>query len=323
MSFSTKVKDDLTRVMSTKACCRQAEFVAFFLINGNIRISADNKLAAYMQTEHSASVRKMFTLARDFDLSKEISVYRRPRLNKNQVFTLNIPAQKKLKEFLRSLGLLNENGVLQLGFPKNLGQDFLKATCCYRAYLRGAFLASGSISEPEKSSYHLEFNCLEPAQADLLVELMAEFDLIGRISRRKGMEIVYLKGAEEISQLLNIMGSHRSMLEFESLRVTKEVRNQANRQRNCDTANINKVVNAGIRQVEDINYIASTIGFEKLPRNLRLAAELRLEYPDYSLADLSEISSLGRSALNHRLRRLSQIAQNIRDFGEKEWNRQE
>lgn len=320
MSFSTQVKDDLTRVISSKPCCRRAEFIAFFLINGNIRIGNGRRLSFFMQTEHSASVRKMFTLARDFALEREITVHRRTQLHKNQVFTLNVPPQERLTAFLHQLGMVDDRGCLRLVFPEQIREQILGAACCRRAYLRGAFLASGSISEPE-GSYHLEFSSLEHPQADLLVELLADFGLNGKIVRRKDLEIVYLKGAEEISQLLNIMASHRSLLEFESIRVTKEVRNQVNRQRNCDTANINKVVNAGMRQVRDINYINSTIGLSQLPRNLRIAAELRLDYPDYSLADLSEISALGRSALNHRLRRLAEIAENIREYGAEEWDR--
>lgn len=322
MSFSTQVKDDLTRVISSKPCCRKAEFIAFFLINGNIRIGNGRRISFFMQTEHSASVRKMFTLARDFDLEREITVHRRTQLHKNQVFTLNVPPQEQLGHFLQELGMVDESGSLRIAFPEQIREQVLAASCCRRAYLRGAFLASGSISEPE-GAYHLEFSSLERPQADLLIELLADFGLKGKIVRRKDLEIVYLKGAEEISQLLNIMGSHRSLLEFESIRVTKEVRNQVNRQRNCDTANINKVVNAGMRQVKDINYIEAAIGLAKLPRNLRVAAELRLDYPDYSLADLSEISSLGRSALNHRLRRLTQIAENIRQYGAEKWDMQE
>lgn len=320
MSFSGRVKDDLTRVMSTQDCCRKSEFIAFFLINGNIRFGAKRQLSVFMQTEHSASVRKMFVLARDFSLEREISVFRRQRLNKNQVYTLTIPSQNALVALLRQLSLIDEEGCWQMGFPKGLSEKFLNDDCCRRSYLRGAFLACGSLQEPE-NAYHLEFGSLEKAQADLIIQLLASFDLHGKMVKRKDSQVVYLKGAEEISQLLILMGSHRSLLEFESVRVTKEVRNQVNRQRNCDTANVNKVVTAGSRQVEDINYILEHVNWLDLPENLRVAAELRLEYPDYSLADLSEVSSLGRSALNHRLRRLAVIAENIREFGPEEWNR--
>ena len=153
--------------------------------------------------------------------------------------------------------------------------------------------------------------------------LLKDFGLTAKTVRRKDAEILYLKGAEQISDFLNIVGSHRSLLEFESVRVTKEVRNNVNRRRNCDLANINKTVTASMRQVEDIEFIFTQIGPETLPRQLREAAELRLEYPDESLADLASLSGLGRSALNHRLRRLAHIAANIRDYGSREWNRQE
>lgn len=137
-----------------------------------------------MQTEHSASVRKMFTLAREFSLEREITVHRRAQLHKNQVFTLNVPPQEQLTHFLQQLGMVDENGALRLVFPEQIHEQFLASSCCRRAYLRGAFLASGSISEPE-GAYHLEFSSLESPQADLLIELLADFDLKGKIVRRK------------------------------------------------------------------------------------------------------------------------------------------
>ncbi len=319
MSFSVKVKDDLCRVASTKECCRRAEFIAFFLINGNIRLTGRHQLSVFMQTEHSGAVRKMFTLAREFGLEREISVYRRPRLHKNQVYTLTIPPQRQLTRLLQQLRLIDGEGYWQMGFPPRIREDVLAEECCRRAYLRGAFLASGSLSDPD-DAYHLEFNGMEERQAELLVELINDFGLRARSVRRRDTHTVYLKGAEDISRLLIIMGSHRSLLEFESVRVTKEVRNNVNRQRNCDTANINKVVSAGMRQIEDINFVVESIGWETLPHNLREVAELRLENPEFSLADLSEASSLGRSAINHRLRRISKIARNIRDFGPDKWD---
>ena len=319
MSFSVKVKNDICRVATLKDCCNKAEFIAFFLINGNIRLAGMHRLSVFMQTEHSASVRKMFILAKEFSLEREISVFRRTKLNKNQVFTLNVPPQDNLTELLKRLDMLDENGSWRMGFPNHIREDILADECCRRAYLRGAFLACGSISEPE-GSYHLEFSSVEQKQAELLVELLEGFNIHAGISKRKESSVVYIKGAEDISQLLILMGSHRSLLEFESVRVEKEVRNQVNRQRNCDTANINRVVSAGMRQVEDINFIIAEIGWDSLPQTLKDVAEMRLEYPDYSLTDLSDVSSIGRSAVNHRLRRLKEIAQNIRDFGPEHWN---
>lgn len=322
MSFSAHVKDDLCRVLTSRACCRFAEFAAFFLISGSIRMAGQNRLSLIMPTEHPGAARKMFSLAREFLPEREVAIYRRTRLKKNQVYNLLIPDQPQLRGFLSSLGLLDEAGRIALGFPSCLEDRYLRESCCRRAYLRGAFLAAGSISAPE-SGYHLEINGLDKAQAGLLQRLLEGFDLSAKTVGRKGMVILYLKEAEQISDFMNIVGSHRSLLEFESVRVTKEMRNNVNRRRNCDTANVNKTVTASMRQVADIQYVFAQIGAETLPQQLRQTAELRLEYPEESLADLALLSGLGRSALNHRLRRLCRIADNIRDYGSQDWNRQE
>ena len=319
MSFSSQVKDDLTRVVTGKACCRQAEFVAFFLINGNIRFGAGKTVSLYMVTEHAATARKMYRLAHDFLPQREIAVYRRRQLNKNPVYHIVIPAQPAIKPFLTSVGLLDPASGWQIRRPEALEERFLQDDCCRRAYLRGAFLAAGSVADPE-DAYHLEIANLDPVQAELLTRLLAGYDLPARTIHRKGGEWIYLKGAEQISDFLNVVGSHRSLLEFENVRVTKAVRNTANRLCNCDTANINKTVNAALRQQEDIRFILEQIGPETLPRPLLTIAELRLNYPSASLSELSDLSGLGRSALNHRFRRLTQIAENIRARGKTHWD---
>jgi len=150
---------------------------------------------------------------------------------------------------------------------------------------------------------------------------MHSFDLQAKCVRRKETQVVYLNNAEQISNFLIIAGSHRSLLEMENTRVEKEIRNNVNRLVNCDKANLNKTISAALRQKEQIEYVLEQIGFEVLPKTLREAAELRLEYPETSLSDLAEISGLGRSALNHRLRRLAEIADNIETYGKAEWNR--
>ena len=174
MSFSAHVKDDLCRVTTSRSCCRWAEFVAFFLISGSIRIGSKNRLSLVMTTEHAAAARKMFTLAREFLPEREVAVYRRTRLKKNQVFNLLIPDQPELRTFLSSLGLLDQDGHIALGFPAQLEQRFLTESCCRRAYLRGTFLASGAVSDPE-GAYHLEIGFLENEQAALLQTLAERF----------------------------------------------------------------------------------------------------------------------------------------------------
>lgn len=319
MSFSTRMKDDLARVVSSKSCCRKAEFLAFFLINGNIRISKGVSLV--MNTEHSGAARKMYTLAKDFGLEREVTAFRRSRLKKNQVYTLEIPAQDQLGAFLADLGMVDEQIVWHFDFTDAVRERFLREACCRRAYLRGAFLASGSVTDPETGSYHLEIDSLDNAQAALIIDLLDAFDLKAKSVSRRDTQTVYLKGAEQLSVFMNIVGAHRALLQLESLRVTRDVRNQTNRHRNCDNANINKAVDAAMRQTADIQFIIEQIGFETLPQNLKIAAELRLDNPEANLGELAELSGLGRSALNHRLRRLAEIAENIRVFGPEEWDK--
>lgn len=185
--------------------------------------------------------------------------------------------------------------------------------CCKRAFLRGAFLCIGSISDPEKSN-HLEFVCTNEESAELLKKYMTEFDIAAKTVRRKKYYVVYLKDGEEIVDLLNVMGAHVSLMEFENQRILKEISNSVNRRVNCETANIAKTVNAATKQVEDIILIRDTCGFGGLPQNLREMAEVRIDYPEASLKELGSYLDppVGKSGVNHRLRRLSEIAEKLR-----------
>ena len=191
-------------------------------------------------------------------------------------------------------------------------EQLLKRSCCKRAFLRGAFLASGSISDPEKS-YHFEIVCQNPEQAALLQELFESFELDAKIVQRKKYYITYLKEGAQIVDALNVMGAHVALMNLENVRILKEMRGSVNRIVNCETANINKVVGAACRQVEDIRYIQSRIGLDELPPALREMALLRLEYPDTSLKDLGELCDppVGKSGVNHRLRKLGELAKKL------------
>ncbi len=191
-------------------------------------------------------------------------------------------------------------------------EQLLERSCCKRAFLRGAFLAAGSISDPEKS-YHFEIVCQQPQQAQLLQELLVSFDLDAKIVQRKKYHIVYLKEGAQIVDALNVMGAYVALMNLENVRILKEMRGSVNRIVNCETANINKVVGAAYRQVEDIHYIQSRIGLDELPPSLREMALLRLEYPDTSLKDLGELCDppVGKSGVNHRLRKLAELAEKL------------
>lgn len=191
-------------------------------------------------------------------------------------------------------------------------EQLLSRDCCKRAFLRGAFLASGSISDPQKS-YHFEIVCQQLPQAQLLQELYHAFALDAKIVQRKKYYIVYLKEGSQIVDALNVMGAYVALMNLENVRIIKEMRGSVNRIVNCETANINKVVGAACRQVEDIRYIQRKAGLDELPPALREMAQLRLEYPDSSLKELGELCDppVGKSGVNHRLRKLGEIAKKL------------
>ncbi len=182
-----------------------------------------------------------------------------------------------------------------------------------KGYLMAMFLDSGSISDPEKF-YHLEFVFDSFDEAKDISGIIESFGIIPKMTERKHRFVVYLKDSEAISSMLSILSAHQSMMRFENIRILKEMRENIQRQVNCETANISKTVSASVRQIEDIEYINSRLGISKLPENLREVAELRLRMPSATLRELSEELSddIGKSGVNHRLRKLSSIADELR-----------
>ena len=189
----------------------------------------------------------------------------------------------------------------------------IKSFCCKRAFLRGAFLSVGSMSNPEKA-YHLEYVCVDTQQAAQLIDILLVYGIHAKTVVRKKYQVVYIKESEEIVELLNVIGAHISLMKLENLRIFKDMRNSINRRVNCETANITKTVNAATKQIADIQYIKEHYGFDNLKDNLRQVAELRLEYPDAALKELGEYLSppVGKSGVNHRLRKLSELAEKLR-----------
>lgn len=182
-----------------------------------------------------------------------------------------------------------------------------------RAFLREAFLEMGSMSNPEKG-YHLEFVCENESQAEKIIKTMQIFDIEAKTVQRKRYTIVYLKESEDIVELLNVMGAHVCLMNLENLRILKDMRNSINRRVNCEAANISKTVSAANKQIEDIQYIKEHYGFDDLSENLRQVAETRLAYPDATLKELGAylVPPVGKSGVNHRLRKLSELADSIR-----------
>lgn len=179
--------------------------------------------------------------------------------------------------------------------------------------MRGSFLAVGSISAPEKS-YHLELSCTEQSMAKKIQNLFVGFEIDAKIVIRKKQYVVYIKEGAQISDALGLMEANVSLMELENIRILKDMRNSVNRKVNCETANLNKTISAAVKQTEDIEYIRQTIGLGKLTPALRQAAEARLNNTEASLVELGKQMNppVGKSGMNHRLRKLSEIADDLR-----------
>lgn len=190
----------------------------------------------------------------------------------------------------------------------------MQQTCCKRAFIRGAFLAAGSISDPNKG-YHFEIVCSTEEQSDCLMQAMNYFDVEAKSVRRTGKFVVYLKEGAQIVEILRVMEAAHSVMDLENIRVVKEVRGTINRKVNCETANISKTVNAAVRQIEDIKFLEQELGLDNIPESLQEIAALRLQNPDTALQDLGKLLDppLGKSGVNHRLKRISQLADSYRD----------
>jgi len=313
LSFSMLTKNELARVTAKRDCCKLAELAALVKMDGFLHISG-RQVSLQIINQNAAVARKLFKLIKElFGIQAEVLVRKSARLRRNNTYLVRVPPRQELPQMLARLGVIKEDGFLREGTFREL----LRSECCRRAYLRGAFLGGGSVNSPG-GAYHLEIVTSQRRLAADIGKLLRKFGLAARVSRRKEQYVVYLKESEQIANCLNIMGAHAALLEFESTKIYKDMRNQVNRLVNCETANLNKTVNASLRQTENIRFIARSIGMDKLPSALREVAELRLNFPDASLKELGEMADppLGKSGVNHRLRKLDQIAERLRAAAE-------
>lgn len=300
MSFSATVKEELAGQISPARHCQLAELAAFLHFCGS---TCGNGQHLCLETENEAVARKCFTLFQKTFNIDDVVIKGKSRLLSND------EAETKV---IQALHLGDKEGSL-IALERPVSSLLIKNSCCARAYLRGAFLCVGSMSDPQKS-YHLEFVCNERVQAEQLKSIIQEFQIEAKVIKRKKYYVVYLKEGAGIVDLLNVIGAHVSLMNLENLRIVKEMRNSINRCVNCETANISKTVAAASKQIEDILLIRDKYGFENLPDNLRQMAEIRLEYPDAALKELGGYlePAVGKSGVNHRLRRLSEIADGIK-----------
>lgn len=314
MSFSGRVKEELGKHVSLARHCQLAEFAALFLLCGKVRRGSRGKISLEIHTENLTVAQKSYMLLKmAFDTSIEIRIRNHSLKSYTPAYYLVIRNQAAAMQILKAVKLLDESESRWgdfTGIPYRLVQN----TCCKRAYLRGVFMAAGSVTNPKKG-YHLEIAVSSARYCRQLQEIVISFGIEAKIVERKKYYVLYVKEGSLIVDFLNVMEAHLALMEFENIRILKDVRNSVNRQVNCETANINKTVTAAARQIEDIRYIERRKGFRQLNDGLREIAELRLDYPDSSLTELGQMLSkpLGKSGVNHRLRKLSDIAAQMRE----------
>lgn len=307
MSFASDMKNELTRIDVDEKNAR-AELSALIRMNGALSLS-NQQFVINVQTENATTARRIYSLIKKvFNMEVEILVRKKMKLKKNNIYICR--TKVKSREILDELGILKDGVFTHAIDPEMIQDDDMK-----RSYLRGAFLAGGSVNNPETSSYHLEIFSLYENHSEGLAELMNEYELNAKHLERKKGSIVYLKEAEKISDFLSLIGGYQAMLKFEDVRIVRDMRNSVNRLVNCETANLNKTVSAAMRQVESIQLIDQEIGIENLPDRLKEIAKLRVENQDVSLKELGEMVSTGtisKSGVNHRLRKLNELADKIR-----------
>ncbi|WP_251860807.1 DNA-binding protein WhiA [Clostridium sp. Marseille-Q2269] len=312
MSFSLKVKNEVCKYVEINKQEAIAELSAIMKVSGTL-LFTNKQFNFKITTENAAIARLVFKILKEhFGIHTEIMIKKNNSLKKNNIYIILISEEEGVKSLLKEVGIIKETiNVFSLDY--NIPKSMVERDECRRAYIRGAFLGGGSISNPEKT-YHLEFVTHNEDYAKDLSNLINSYNLNSKVIKRKNSYIIYLKEGEQIVDLLNIIGAHASLLELENVRIMKEMRNNVNRLVNCETANLSKTVNAAVRQVESIKFIEKEIGLGRLPKNLRDVAELRIKYPDESLRELGKMLNppVGKSGVNHRLRRIEKIADELK-----------
>ena len=294
MSFSSRIKEELSRHMSPARHCQIAEIAAILSLCGRIQISGDDHYSIKIHTENVTVARKCFTLLRKtFNIETDISIRRNAHLGKNRIYSVCVKQHEDALRVLKATKLLTEDG--------EIGENL-------------SVVGNVVVQNP---CYHFEIVCATEAKARQIQSIMATFDIDAKIVIRKRYYVVYIKEGSQIVDILNVMEAHLSLMELENIRILKEMRGNVSRQVNCETANINKTVSAAVKQIEDIEFIRDTVGFESLPDGLAQIAKARLLKPEATLKELGEDLEppVGKSGVNHRLRKLGEMAEKLREQG--------
>ena len=304
MSFASDVKNEIARLEDEDRDMEQAELFGLLRISGSVSLG-DQRVGIHFTTENAALARRVLRLLKNnFAVQTEVIVTRSRRLKKNNRYQVHVVPSEEARDALGRLHLLAP--------LSEVTTTLLRRNSCKRSFLRGVFLAGGSVNKPI-SDYHLELISEQLDMSRYICKIMKGFDLPAKVIDRKNSYIVYLKEGNAIATFLSLIGAHNAFLEFENVRVLKDMRNQVNRVVNCETANLNKVVQAAVRQLKAIHLIEEKVGLERLPDTLQEAARLRLEHQDLAVGELAALTEdhIGKSGLNHRLKKIEQLAEKL------------
>ena len=308
VSFSRVVKEDVV-FNDFESCCQKAMLCAIIKINGTLSLSSYG-LSLTIRTENAKIASKIHKMLKDeYDPQIEFIVSRKMKLKKNNVYILKVT---KAREILDDLSLMDG-----LGFHIIPDKKIFQKECCIRAYLAGAFLACGSVNNPETSNYHLEMSFAEEEYANFIAQLMNNFELNAKIIKRRNRYVVYLKSSEKIGDFLRAMGASRSVMNFESTWIDRNMSNTVNRWNNCDIANEIKSLASANKQIDDINTVDMFMGLEMLDEKTRSVALIRRKYPEMSLNELAQVyyeetgQTISKSGLHHRFKKISDEAKRL------------
>lgn len=307
MSFASDVKSELLTVKADN-CCKLAELSALLKIHGNINISS-NGVSIEFQTTNLQIARKVITSVKEmYRVEVDIVSKKQMKLQKHDIYIVRIKEQAE--RLINELGIMSNNEHIT-------EEPLLLKECCKRAYLRGAFLASGSINSPLSSSYHLEIATHNELGSLQVMELLNFFNLKAKSIKRKRGYIAYIKESEKIADFLRVAGAINALFEYEDERIKRDFVNSITRVMNMEIANQNKTLDAANKQLRSISVLENMVDMEKLPKSVKEAITLRKDHPEASLNELSDISydyfnkKISKSALNHRYRNINDLAEEI------------
>lgn len=314
MSFSAAIKKDLSALIPESEGSMRAELSGIIASAAAITVDSSGATTFLLRTDHPAVGGRIYKLIKNlYGIRADVQIRKTRKFKEHRSYTIRIDRPEDSGRILKDVRILRHNVKGQTFFVGEVPGIFLSKQDYIKSYIRGVFMMSGSIANPEKS-WHLELVGRQKSYLTSLRELLSHYDIKANIIKRKTAYVLYVKESESLSYFLNLIGAHKALLEIENIRIMKGVRGEVNRQVNCETANMNKTAAAAASQTDSIRFLIDQIGFDRLPPNLRSVAEARLNHPDLSIKELGAVMTppLGKSGIYHRLKKLMAMAEEIR-----------